>query len=242
VAGIRTDTPDLRWCRLWPIAFRDLPFSQRFQKYQEITLKVIPANDPRPETLRPQPDTLKLGKILSTANGWSARRRLVEPLLVESMCEIARRQQADGTSLGVFRPAEVDRLKIVPDDTNWNDAQQAAMGQISLFAPSKSKLKRLPYRFQYHYRCSDRSCPGHEQSIIDWELGQAWLGWEKYDEAERLRMIRKKWQDELCSPDRDVCFFVGNMRIHPQNFLVLGVFWPPRQSLASPAQLPLDLG
>jgi hypothetical protein len=241
VAGIRTDTPRPRWCRLWPIAFRDLPFSQRFQKYQEITLKVLAASDPRPETLRPQPDTLKLGKVLPTKRGWAARRRLVEPLLAESMCEIARRQQTDSTSLGVFRPAEVERLTIRPDTTKWDEAQLAAMGQVSLFAPVKNELKRVPYKFQYRYRCSDRSCPGHEQTIIDWELGQAWLGWTRYDETERLEMIRRKWHDELCGPDRDTYFFVGNMHLHPQSFLVLGVFWPPHETEANPAQLPLGL-
>src|SRR5437879_1598199 len=31
VAGIRTDSAP-RWVRLWPVYFRDLPFSERFQK------------------------------------------------------------------------------------------------------------------------------------------------------------------------------------------------------------------
>lgn len=186
VAGIRTDTTPSRWCRLWPIEFRDLPFSQRFVKYQQVTLRVTEANDLRPETLRPMPDTLALGSVLSTKNAWAARRQLIEPLLVESMCEIARRQALDGTSLGVFRPADVDRLTFERDASDWNEAQLAAMGQGSLFAPVKTELKRIPYKFRYRYRCLSTGCPGHEQAIIDWEIGQAWLGWTKYTEAERL--------------------------------------------------------
>jgi hypothetical protein len=37
VAGIRTDTPQLEWARLHPVAFRDLPFAQRFNKWTCLT-------------------------------------------------------------------------------------------------------------------------------------------------------------------------------------------------------------
>jgi hypothetical protein len=76
VAGIRTDS-DPRWVRLWPVYFRDLPFSQRFQKYQEIHLDVQRSSDTRPESARPLPDTLVTGNTMGSANAWScsARRR-----------------------------------------------------------------------------------------------------------------------------------------------------------------------
>src|SRR5438105_950468 len=82
VAGVRTDS-DPRWIRLWPVYFRDLPFSQRFQKYQEIHLDVERSSDTRPESSRPLPDTLVVGKTIGSANAWSSRRRLIKPLVVE---------------------------------------------------------------------------------------------------------------------------------------------------------------
>jgi hypothetical protein len=33
----------------------------------------------------------------------------------------------------------------------------------------------------------------------------------------------------LCAADRDTAFFIGNQHQHPGSFLVLGVWWPPRQ-------------
>jgi len=39
VAGVRTDVEPHRWVRLYPIAFRDLEFSRRFRKYQQISLR-----------------------------------------------------------------------------------------------------------------------------------------------------------------------------------------------------------
>jgi hypothetical protein len=52
------------------------------------------------------------GDPISSRNGWALRRRFVEPLMVASMCEIARRQRRDRTSLGVFRPRRVIDLEI----------------------------------------------------------------------------------------------------------------------------------
>ena len=56
VAGVRTDTPGPAWVRLYPVVYRDLHYDLRFAKYQRITLEVSGANDPRPESLRPNLD------------------------------------------------------------------------------------------------------------------------------------------------------------------------------------------
>src|SRR5450759_1475044 len=124
VAGIRTES-DPRWVRLWPVYFRDLPFSQRFQKYQEIHLDVQRSSDTRPESVRPLTDTLVTGKTIGAANAWERRRRIVEPLVVESMCEVSERQQRDKTSLGIFRPGEVQDLIIESDAADWDPKHRA---------------------------------------------------------------------------------------------------------------------
>src|SRR5450756_70144 len=102
VAGVRTDTPGPTWVRLYPVVYRDLHYDLRFAKYQRINLEVSGANDPRPESLRPNLDSLKLGATLDTSKKWSERRRLVEPLMVGSMCEVLAQQAVDGSSLAVF--------------------------------------------------------------------------------------------------------------------------------------------
>jgi hypothetical protein len=73
------------------------------------------------------------------------------------------------------------------------------------------------------------ACNGHTQSIIDWEIAQAFRTW-RYDETERLEKIREHWLDKLCGTGRDTFFFAGNQHLHPGSFLVLGVFWPPKRS------------
>jgi transcriptional regulator with XRE-family HTH domain len=74
------------------------------------------------------------------------------------------------------------------------------------------------------------TCPlGHHQSILDWEIGQAYRSWRgRYGEHEVLDRVRHRWFDELTSRDKDPYFLVGNARQHPTAFMVLGVVWPPR--------------
>jgi hypothetical protein len=234
VAGIRTDTPKPEWVRLFPVPFRDLPWSQRFSKYQFVRLEVEPpSSDSRPESYRPNVETLKCGDVLDTKKKdktWARRRAYVDPLEVQSMCEILRRREVDGTSLGVFRPAEILDLQIERDSATWDQGKQATADQMSLLVPGKKGLEKIPFRFRYHYRCADPSCQTHSQSIIDWELAQAVRGWrDRYpDEKELLAKIRQLWLERMWAEDRDARLFVGNQHQHPDGFLVLGVFWPPK--------------
>ncbi|MBX5474524.1 MAG: hypothetical protein IRZ20_05870 [Thermoleophilia bacterium] len=229
VAGIRTDTPDPEWARLFPVPYRDMPFAQRFKKYQVISLEARKhSGDKRPETYRPTVATLTVGEFLDTKNAWAKRRAFVEPLVVESMCEIRRRQQMDGTSLGAFRPAEVLDFVIDKNVEEWDDSKAGIAAQPSLFFPTKDGLERIPFRFRYRYRCSTPGCREHTQSMIDWELAQSWRKWrELYDETTLLENLRKRFLETMCGPGKDTIFFVGNQHRRPTTFLVLGVFWPP---------------
>lgn len=240
VAGIRTDTERACWVRLWPVQFRDLPFATRFEKYQEISVDAAPTTkDPRPESLWPRCDTLVAGRHFSTKSRWAQRRRWVDPLVVDSMCEVLTRQSIDGTSLAVIRPGRVDDLVVEKMPASWREAQQAVVDQPSLFFPDKSKLEPIPYRFRYQYTCARKGCRGHDQSIIDWELGQAFRKWSD-DDSRRTELIRLKWLDEICGPDKETLFFVGNIHAHPLSFVVLGTFWPPKTEVSN--QMALTLG
>jgi hypothetical protein len=119
IAGVRVcadETPE--WVRLYPVPFRALDDAQQFGKYQPVSVRVSAhGGDRRPETRRPDRDSITIvGNPISTRNGWEARRRFVEPLMVSSMCEVLRKQRVDGTSLAVFRPKRVLDLLISPAD------------------------------------------------------------------------------------------------------------------------------
>lgn len=241
VAGIRIDTDRPHWIRLYPVMFRDLPADQQFAKYEELELDVRPSSDYRPESRRPSEHTIRALRTIGTEDRWAERRRYIEPVLVESMCEVRRLQEADGTSLGAFRPAIVNDVTAEPESGDWTDDQLASLSRISLFAQDRALLRKIPWRFRYEYSCGG-GCNGHAQTIIDWEIHAAYLSWSRdHSPHETVELVRHKWLNELCAPDRDTVFFVGNQRDAPKGFLVLGVFWPPSQRPSQQVEH-LDLG
>jgi len=231
VAGVRSDTLfQARWVRLFPVQFRDLPRDKQFEKWDEIEVEATPhSGDKRPESYRPNIETIKVVGKLSTKRNWKARRAVVDLLGVSTMCAVTQRQKEDGTSLAVIRPRKPVSLKIQRmRDAEVVRRRATIAGQGSLFAQERKPLEIPPYTFSYAYKCEEQGCRGHEQQIADWEVGQAYRKWRRsYPTQEELEAkLRQKWVDELCAADRDARFFVGNVHQHPQSFLVLGVFWP----------------
>lgn len=231
VAGVQLH-PDgsTEWIRLYPVPFRALDDERQFRKYEPIRVRVQShSGDTRPETRRPDIDSIKpSGRVVSAADGWRARRPLVEPLMSSSMCELVREERQSRRSLGVFRPAEVLALEIQAVDQAPDRAEIAAASaaQGSLLSENEvAVLKATPFVFKYRYRCSDPACRTHTQTIIDWEIAAFYRKVRNSPDWEGG--MRRKWVDELCAPDRDTAFIVGNMHQHPQSFLVLGVWWPP---------------
>jgi hypothetical protein len=235
-----------------PVPFRELPLVSRFKKYETIEVAVEKAgNDPRPESYTPNTDSIRVVRQTLPSGKAKERRGYIEPLLQPSMCAIRRAREADGASLGVFRPGELLGFTWEPDDSPWDAAQEAKLQQMSLLMPDKTTLERIPYRFRYLYRCVDEpKCNTHSQTIIDWEIQQAFRSWrdEHQSEEAALERIRHKWAEQMFGPKRDTYFYTGNQHLNPDSFLILGVFWPeklaPRDAepaaQAQPLQLPLQ--
>jgi hypothetical protein len=248
IAGVRVcadETPE--WVRLYPVPFRALDDAQQFGKYQPVSVRVSAhGGDRRPETRRPDRDSITIvGNPISTRNGWEARRRFVEPLMVSSMCEVLRKQRVDGTSLAVFRPKRVLDLLISPADVQEEKVRiaKAWAAQPSLLADVAAsekghqlrEIEQIPWTFRYRYECDDDACNGHTQSIVDWEIAAFYRQVRRYDDWQDR--VKARWLGELCGNDRDTAFFVGNMHQHLSSFLVLGVWWPPTR----PQQMTLGL-
>lgn len=228
VAGVRTDVPEPRWVRLYPVTFRDLPAELQFPKWTEMELLVSKSSDSRPESLKADTSSIVIVRRLGAEHNWRDRMALVEPLVTPSMCEIQRQHEAVGISLGAFRPARVVDVTVEPEPAEWDEEDKNALAQLNLFAPGKRPLEKIPWRWRYRYSCGP-PCGGHHQSVIDWEIGEAWRTWRRdYGPAQAAEEVRRKWLNVLCGPERDPVFLVGNQRKYPKNFLVLGVCWPRR--------------
>lgn len=239
VAGVRLDTPSPEWVRLFPVAFRDLPEHQQFDKYDVVTLRARRhSTDRRAESFRPDLGSIHVGQHLPAGGPWQARRRWVEPMLGPTMCALhrARKGGVAGASLAVVRPAEV--LDVVARNADpWTNGQLTTLNQSSLLS-TKTKLEKPAHSFAYRWRCEEPGCKTHTQGIADWELGQAYRAWGRkgYDV---LDAVRQRWLSDMCADKRETMFFVGDQHKRPGQFMVLGTFYPEYRPDAG--QLTLDL-
>jgi len=79
------------------------------------------------------------------------------------------------------------------------------------------KYQLLRLRMRKHE--SDSRPESYRPDQQSFQLGRFISAWAK---------MRQKWVDELWGKAKDSYLFVGNQRVHPRSFLILGVFWPPK--------------
>lgn len=237
VAGVRLDTPEPEWIRLFPVRYRDLPPAQRFQKYEVIRVRAHRhSTDRRRETWRPEIDSLQRGKVIAAGGHWPARRAILEPLLGPTMCQLHRGRKGggDAPSLGLIRPARIRGIS-VREEEPWTAGQWATVGQGNLLT-QKTELVQPGHAFSYSYVCEEPDCGGHRQKIVDWEIGESYRSWRQTGQA-LVEAIKTRWLDDMCSETREPFFFVGDQHTRPGQFLVLGTFYPEQRPNADQLSL-----
>lgn len=227
VAGIRLDEGAPRHVRLFPVPFRLLREEDQFRKYSIIEVDVEPhgTRDSRPESLRPDLDTLQIVGDVPPGGDWRERYKYVEPLVAPSLCAIKRDQEQQGTSLGVFQPAKA-AFRLTSAEP-WPVSKAALADQLDLLEHDLAPLEWVPLEFRYRFRCADDDCPGHDMALKDWEAGASYRKFlRKYGDRTVQEKLRERWYDSIFTPDRAVHFFVGNIAAHPKTFMLLGLFYP----------------
>jgi hypothetical protein len=230
-AGIDVETR--RWIRMYPVNFRSLDEYARFAKWQFIDATWSPsAQDSRPESRKVHQDSIRAGEKLSAGRGWSARRSWLDPLVDPSLEALIDSNRATKQSLGVIRPASIERFIIrrAPTATveQVEHIEQLRLEWTGSTSP-RTDLELLPYEFVYRFTCRDDRCRGHEMQVFDWELGQAYRNFRRrYVERQGPdgweSKLRQKYEIEL--PGRDLHLLVGT---HHRwgSWLIVGVVAPP---------------
>lgn len=230
VAGVSADPSRQGWIRLYPINFRELGDDASFHKYDVIAVDATPARqDARRESWRPRMNTLRIENHLTGRH----RREWIDPYIgLTTMCKLNNGATMRSPSLGLIRPREVTDL-VITRHPGWTAAQQAKIdkyvGQLDLFGnEDRTALQAPRFTGTYHYQCMASECRGHRQGIIDWEFVALQRRLRDRDDTTAAQQLRAKFLDQMCAPDRDLAFYVGNQAAHPRTFSVLGVYWPAR--------------
>ena len=228
------------WRRLYPIRFRDLPYDKQFKKFQWITLDIknYTKNEKcmRRESHKVKDETIVLGRVLDTKDGWKKRNKLLFDefeLLnksVEELRELRDSTKGDCISMGFIKPI-IEDFKRTPkaDCREWERAliegSQSTLSEFFTGEKYQSPLDHIPYKFSYVFKCNDDSCTGHDIMCEDWELYQLYRAMkEKYDEEVGWEKTKQKYYDFMI--ERNVHFIMGTESKY-NKFLIIGVYYPP---------------
>ena len=228
-------TEEGEWVRLFPIPYRFLADNQRFKKYQWVEVNMQRSNDSRPESYRIDIDSLRIvSEPIPTADKWRQRKDFVFPLKAHCLCCLQKQQQADGApTLGFFKPHKITSFSIEDDDEpNWTERDLAILHQASMFDQAPTHvLEKVPYHFRYHFSCDHDGCLGHHLSCTDWELEESYRKWHRAYGTQWESKFRETYETRMIL-GADTHFYVGTVRQYPNSWIIVGLFYPPKEDAA----------
>ena len=229
-----------RLIRIYPVRLRYMttPFAHFSWIEAEVERNT---SDFRPESYRVRQDSIVVGdKIGTNANGWHERRSLIlqRANVFLSVEALQAAEARDHTSLGLVRPKEIRRIhvrrKSDAERVEWEEQRKRALAQHDLFVDAETKTKDLrfiPVEYRAQFTCDDPSCATeHDLSILDW--GVYVLSRKQFARGGgdlAARSVVQKITELMDPAKRDPYFFLGNTKAHPQNFMIVGLFHPPRR-------------
>lgn len=220
--------------RLYPVPFRLLDGSQKFEKWEWITSDLHKATDDhRPESHQLHIDTLKrTGRKVTTADYWKNRIHVIAKNLVPGFVNLEDRRQATGETLGFIGPVEIVDLEITEaDKPDWTEEDVKKLTQESLFDDELKKnlkpLKKLPHEFRYVYRVGN-SPTEYKHMVTDWEAGALYWNCVRSHGNEWKTPFIEKLVHEFST--KDLYFLMGTVHRFPSTWLIVGLYYPPKSN------------
>ena len=233
--------------RIFPVPFRLLEGRSRFTKWEWIKVSTsITSDDNRPESRHIDIESIeRMGIRIGTKLSWADRRRWIMPHIIEGFSLLEARRQDTGATLGFIQPLRLVELQIKKQkETDWTERDKTRLLQEGLFdskeVKNRSLLKKLPYDFYYRYESSSNgeTCI-YKHKIVDWEVGALFWNCLRKHGRNWEEPFRNKLESEL--PKKDLMFLMGTIHRFPGQWLIVGLFYPPKRVQESGAQLSLGL-
>jgi len=244
VAGIRLDTSEPAWVRLYPMDLRGSSAAVRIRKWDVIEVDVTPAlDDHRTESRKPRMDTIEVVGHLGTDKGWAVRRSFVEPLILPTYAKhLAAAAGPARPSLAAVRFGELLALEVekrAPADLEKLQTKaEAIANRLSLFDDAlPDPAEPIPWSWYVTVKWPDEGT-SHRLKLIDWEICQQWRR-ERHKRADAHAYILEHWRSRVFGEKSDVTLFLGNQHRFQDQWLLLGVFWPPKRSEVDDGQAEL---
>ena len=231
--------------RLFPLPYRFLQGDQRFRKWQWISARVRKApKDHRPESFNIDVDSIEKGEVIPTKGDWAARLSHIGKFIYRNPDELEAARIAEGVTLGIVKPTRITQFQITKSDRpDWTDQEKANLMQESLFDTNeirdKIMLRKVPCDFYYHYECAsnDGTLP-FKHKITDWEAGALYWNCVKSHGAAWETSFRLRLESEFIEK-KDMFLLLGTIHRFPDQWLVVGMYYPPKVTIRQQQQLDL---
>ncbi len=232
--------------RVFPVPFRLLPDEKQFKKWQWVTASFRPpTDDQRPESRRIDVDSLAVGEqvVKGKKADWVERIRWIEPHILPSFTALEERRQTTGETLGFLRPSRLLGLDITPlpvAEQDWNEEERAKLTrdleQGDLFTDMgdagrrrRAMLEKLPFHAHYRYEIDTPHGPEQNRHLVtDWEAGRLYRNCVRSHGENWQKPFRAKLEEWMAG--RDLVFMMGTQHRFPNQWLVIGLVYPPRSS------------
>lgn len=231
--------------RIFPVPFRLMEGSAQFKRWEWIRARIVKARDDH----RPESFKIDVGSIVRThrtvlpSRGWEVRRQLLEPHLVPSFAALEHRRQQTGETFGLLPVASLVGLEITPEpDPDWTEEERIKLTQQGLFDSEEVRaripLRKVPFRFHYRYECLDGEAREENRHLIlDWEASALyWNCIHRYGAGWEAK-FRQKLEVEF--NQKDLHLLMGTVHRFPNQWLIIGLFYPPRPKAKSNQTLSL---
>jgi hypothetical protein len=237
--------------RIFPVPFRLLDGDAQFKKWEWIQARVSrPNSDNRPESRRIDTGSIQRSdNVIPVKNGdWSERTVWLEPHVVPGFNALEQRRQDTGQTLGVLRVSRIHELRITKvKDDDWTDEDRIKLSQDGLFDTEEVKrrppLRKLPFDFHYRYECIGTGGKPEisTHKLTDWEIGAFfWKCVKDYGPHGWEAKFRHRLETEFAT--KDLLLLMGTIHRFPDQWLIVGIIYPPKPAAAHGQQLGLALG
>jgi hypothetical protein len=218
-------TEDHRLLRLYPVRFRHLDQSLRFNRFDWIELEMTRATeDPRPESFRVKEDTISVIKRARDSTP-EERAKLWKPCVAHSLVVLQEEQKDSGRSLGIVRP-DPDSIRFKADPIagapreDREGIQTVYKLQQSLLEEPLKKLPVPEYIFRYQFMSDGKQ---HTMQLHDWEVEATFHQYRrKYGSPEKALEMMVDFYERR-APERNLHLIMGTMHKRPWQFIIIGV-------------------
>jgi hypothetical protein len=228
--------------RVHPIPRRYLDEGHQFKSWQWVTaLTQTHTGDPRPESLRVEPNSIELGDVEDDA---LARRAMLlkSPHLCTSVEELKDRYDQREQSLGIVRPKIISRCRVhmrsVAERDAWLKKENSLLAQGVLLERPPRKIDFPEARFEITFECDDPRCEGHSMNMLQWGLHELYRTLKNRRDPECVAKVEDAMRRRLDLEKYEVFLFLGNFRGTMFNFGLMDSYSFPKAKADKPAKPP----